>query len=64
MQQRALARRERVELRIQQVRSALARLKAGEFGLCLGWEEPIGLSRLRARPEAPFCRDCQARSGP
>ena len=46
--------------RLEQVKAALHRIEAGEFGLCLDCEDEIELPRLTARPEAPFCLDCQA----
>jgi DnaK suppressor protein len=59
-QHMALARRERGVLQLQQVRAALSRIASGAYGECLGCGEPIGLARLRARPEAPFCKRCQS----
>ncbi len=46
--------------RLEQVRAALQRIETGAYGYCLDCEEEIDLARLRARPEAPFCLDCQA----
>lgn len=46
--------------RLEQVKSALKRLDAGTFGLCVECEEEIATLRLEARPEAPFCLECQA----
>lgn len=62
-QQMARARRERVVVSLQQVRSALARLDAGTYGACIRCEEPIGAARLEARPEALLCRGCQLGEG-
>ncbi len=59
----AVARRRELETRRSQLRAALARINAGSFGECLDCEEPIGLGRLRARPESSLCRDCQQRRG-
>lgn len=58
-QQVALARRKHMAVQQQQLRSALARVDAGTYGLCLECDEPIGYARLRARPETPLCRRCQ-----
>ena len=55
----AMARRERTEGQLQQIRSAIARLDAGSYGACVNCEEPIGYARLKARPESPLCRECQ-----
>ena len=47
-------------VRLAQVRAALTRVEHGDlYGLCTRCEEPIGLRRLSARPEAPICMDCQ-----
>ncbi|MDQ3036500.1 MAG: TraR/DksA C4-type zinc finger protein [Myxococcota bacterium] len=59
-QNMALARRRRMETQLQQMRAALKRIGADTYGECLGCGEPIGIARLRARPEAPFCRQCQS----
>ena len=59
-QHMAMARRQRTTVRLQQIRSALARLDAGTYGDCVVCGEPIGHARLRARPESPTCRDCQS----
>src|SRR3954467_2225802 len=37
------------------VRSALARLKAGEYGSCLVCGKEIEPARLKAVPETPYC---------
>ena len=62
-QHMAVARRRDLETRRSQLRAALARIEAGSFGECLSCEEPIGLGRLRARPESTLCRDCQQSRG-
>lgn len=61
MQQQELvkANRRQHEVRLQQVVAALRRIEDGSFGECRRCEEPIASSRLEARPEAPFCLDCQ-----
>lgn len=62
-QQMALARRQRVEVQLQQIRSALSRIRSDTYGACITCGEPIGFSRLVARPESPVCRDCQSSRG-
>jgi DnaK suppressor protein len=57
-QQMATARMQRLQDQLQQIRSALARVRSGTYGDCLKCEEPIGAQRLRARPEALVCRAC------
>ena len=61
MQQQELvkANRRQHEVRLKQVIAALHRIDEGSFGECRRCEEPIGVSRVEARPEAPFCLDCQ-----
>lgn len=60
MQQQGMAieERRRREVRLQQIAAALAAIDRGEYGLCRRCEEPIGIRRLRARPESPFCMPC------
>ena len=36
-----------------------ATIGRGGYGFCRKCEEPIASKRLRARPEAPFCLECQ-----
>ena len=45
--------------RLTQVRAALTRYDQGEYGLCVDCGEEIGFGRLKARPESPFCLECQ-----
>ncbi len=46
-------------LRLRQVQQALNAIDQGHYGLCRRCEDPIGFKRLSARPESPFCLDCQ-----
>jgi DnaK suppressor protein len=61
MQQQAMAKatRQKAQLRLTQCKSALSSFDRGEYGLCRKCEEPIGCPRLSAKPEAPFCLECQ-----
>ncbi len=43
---------------LDQVTSALARLDAGTFGVCLVCSQPIPPGRLEALPTATTCRSC------
>jgi RNA polymerase-binding transcription factor len=45
------------ELRL--VEEALDRLDSGDYGICLGCEEPIPPKRLSALPWARYCIPCQ-----
>ena len=40
------------------IESALDRLEEKTFGHCVRCGRPIGIDRLRARPEAVHCIDC------
>ena len=44
------------------VEEALDRVKAGDYGRCLGCGDPIPAKRLRAVPWARYCVPCQERS--
>ncbi|MGJ7915274.1 TraR/DksA family transcriptional regulator [Massilia sp. LXY-6] len=47
---------------VQVLRHALAKFEDGSYGLCEGCGQPIGASRLLARPEARLCIACQTRA--
>lgn len=47
-------------LELEQVVSALRRMREGSYGQCLDCGEPIDERRLAALPATPFCMDCQA----
>lgn len=47
-------------LELEQVVSALRRMREGSYGQCLDCGEPIDERRLAALPATPFCTDCQA----
>ena len=61
MQQQSMAKATRGdnELRLRQVHAALAALDDGGYGDCARCAEPVGWSRLSARPEARLCLPCQ-----
>jgi DnaK suppressor protein len=44
---------------LREVRAALARVKAGTFGICAGCDEEINPKRLAAIPWASACVVCQ-----
>jgi len=58
-QQMAKANRDSTRLRLRQVEAALERLDDEDYGRCRRCEEPIGMARLRIRPEAALCVECQ-----
>ena len=61
MQQQKMsgAQRHRFDLRLRQARQSLGLMERDEYGLCRRCEDPIGYPRLSARPESPYCLDCQ-----
>lgn len=58
-QSMSAANRREHDLRLRLVRQALDAMERERYGLCLKCEDPIGYPRLSARPESPFCLDCQ-----
>jgi len=44
---------------LEQVHTALRRIREGDYGDCLACEEPIPFSRLLVKPETMLCIDCQ-----
>lgn len=58
-QHMAIASRDAVEQRLVLIQNALKAIKGGHYGECRMCEEPVGYARLKARPESPFCLDCQ-----
>jgi DnaK suppressor protein len=47
---------------VQMLRHALAKFADGSYGLCEMCGQPIGDSRLLAKPEAKLCIACQTRA--
>lgn len=62
LQQQAMAKAKTAGLkrRLQQVEAALQAMRSGRYGECRMCEEPIDYARLKARPEAPLCFECQS----
>ena len=61
MQSQAMvhATRRTMQLQLTQCNNALRAIEGGEYGLCRKCEEPVGIKRLRVKPEVPFCMECQ-----
>ncbi len=61
MQSQAMiqAARQGLVVRISQCDNALESIERGDYGMCRLCEEPISSKRLNAKPEAPFCLECQ-----
>lgn len=51
--------RRQLQVRLLQFDAALAAIEKGTYGLCRQCKGPVGLRRLEAVPEAPFCVECQ-----
>lgn len=48
----------RMQLRAQQLLDALARMRAGTYGICAACRSPIAYGRLLAIPETNVCVHC------
>ncbi len=59
-QKMAEAANRRLELRLQQIESALSRVATDDYGYCVSCDEEIEARRLQARPETPLCLTCQS----
>ena len=46
-------------VQLRMIEEALDRIEAGDYGICLGCEEPIPAKRLQAVPWAKYCVTCQ-----
>ncbi|GAB7081974.1 TraR/DksA family transcriptional regulator [Megalodesulfovibrio paquesii] len=51
--------RERVSQQVREIQTALRRLDSTDFGCCEECGCEIGVARLKARPTATLCVDCQ-----
>jgi RNA polymerase-binding transcription factor DksA len=49
----------RISLSVRTIERALLTMEHGQYGVCLGCEEPIPIRRLQAVPSAVLCRVCQ-----
>ena len=47
-----------LRVEVAAIDAAIARIDAGEYGICIRCGRAIGAERLRARPEAELCIDC------
>jgi DnaK suppressor protein len=46
------------KLRLSRLTNALSRIDKPMFGICIECEEPIGMGRMRIRPESVRCVEC------
>ena len=51
--------RDRERKLLSKIEEAIGRLDEGEYGVCDGCGEDIGIKRLVARPVTTFCIDCK-----
>lgn len=51
--------RRNLQMKLERVRSALARIRNGVYGKCVECERDIAPERLEFAPEVPFCIKCQ-----
>lgn len=59
MQNMAELNRRQLGVKLKQVEGALAAIENGSYGSCRSCNGEINPARLDARPETPFCIDCQ-----
>jgi RNA polymerase-binding transcription factor DksA len=59
LQDRALGAEHALEAELKIVEQALQRIAAGTYGACAECSTPISAERLRARPQAIRCLDCE-----
>lgn len=50
------------KMELNRIESALHRIESGTFGICEECEEDIPLKRLKVRPDAALCLNCQETS--
>lgn len=60
MQQQAMAQASgrRTEMELQRIRTAIGRLRSGDYGYCVKCDEEIAEKRLKIDPSALICIDC------
>jgi DnaK suppressor protein len=59
MQGMAQMNRRQLDVKLQQIKGALAAVDDGSYGLCRSCREAIDSARLEVHPEVPFCIGCQ-----
>lgn len=53
----------KLEVKLERITAALARLRAGTYGTCVECRASIPPERLEFMPEMPFCSTCNERIG-
>jgi len=51
-----------LEIRLENVNSALKKIKTDKYGFCEKCKKKISLERLKVSPESKFCIDCKKSS--
>lgn len=51
--------RDRERKLLSKIEGAMGRINEGEYGICDGCGEEIGIKRLEARPVTTYCIDCK-----
>lgn len=49
-----------LELELKKINDSLAKMKKGKYGICQKCQKPISQARLKAYPQATFCKRCQS----
>lgn len=50
-----------LELKLKDIENALEKIKKGKYGICEKCKKPIGIERLKTKPEAKFCFICKVK---
>ena len=48
-----------LELELKKISESLEKMKKGRYGICEKCKKPISQARLKAYPQAAFCKKCQ-----
>jgi DnaK suppressor protein len=49
-----------MEIKLENIESALAKIKKGNYGLCEKCQKEIPIERLNISPESKLCLDCES----
>jgi len=48
-----------LELELKKINDSLEKMRKGKYGICEKCKKPISQERLKAYPQAKFCKKCQ-----
>lgn len=48
-----------LKLELKKINNSLEKMKKGQYGICEKCQKPISQARLKAYPQAAFCKKCQ-----